>query len=197
MKKRTTRSSYYRRPTVRRTTRRTYRRKTYRKRRTVRVYRRRGYRNRYSRAYLYSSAYLATRRSFNYGLCRGYGYYNYFCIGRSGYTFSYWEPSMNSLCASWSKSRYYNSRCIGRSDYSIRRPTGRTTVVIRSRGGAGGAIVGALAGLCFLGMCVCCFCFFFKQMCCGGSKVEVVEESYSESYSESEEEIIEEVVEVH
>jgi hypothetical protein len=54
--------------------------------------------NYYSPSYLNSAAYLISRKSFNYGLCSTYGYYNYNCIGYGTYTYSYWEPSMLSLC---------------------------------------------------------------------------------------------------
>ena len=54
--------------------------------------------NYYAPSYLSSAVYLASRAAFNYGLCNSYGYYNYNCIGYGAYKYTYWEPSMLSLC---------------------------------------------------------------------------------------------------
>jgi hypothetical protein len=54
--------------------------------------------NYYAPSYLSSAVYLASRAAFNYGLCNSYGYYNYNCIGYGTYKYTYWEPSMLSLC---------------------------------------------------------------------------------------------------
>ena len=70
--------------------------------------------NLYSSAYLSSYAYLNSRKTYNYGLCSGYGYYNYNCIGYGTNTYSYWDNTMLSLC---STSNYFNTRCIGYASY--------------------------------------------------------------------------------
>lgn len=194
-RRRVVRSSYYRPPVrrrkivVRSRRRRTIvvRKRRYIPRRTTIVVRRR-----YSRSYLTSSAYLLTLRSFNYGRCRNYGYYNYACIAwgkRTGYvySYSYWDSNMLNLC---SITGYINSRCIGRAGYSYRAPIvtrGRTRVIVRTNRSYGtrttvvvrrssGGLVGALVGLAIF----CCAIGVLIAFCCrtSDSTVVIVEDDH-------------------